>query len=50
MGHSAQKLEGFAQSIVGKGQIIQRVPNMAGTLVWAAGSDPRGDGHAVAQI
>jgi gamma-glutamyltranspeptidase / glutathione hydrolase len=50
MGHDARKVEGFAQSVVGRGQIIQRVPNPGGGLVWAAGSDPRGDGHAVVQI
>ncbi|KAF9518379.1 hypothetical protein BS47DRAFT_1389027 [Hydnum rufescens UP504] len=50
MGHDTRKVEGFAQGVVGRGQIIQRVPTPGGGLVWAAGSDPRGDGHAVVQI
>lgn len=35
---------------MGRGQVIQKVQNDAGRLIWAAGSDPRADGHAVPQI
>jgi gamma-glutamyltranspeptidase len=42
---------GHARGMFGRGQIIQRtVDKVTGRLVWAAGSDPRGDGHASAQI
>ncbi|KAF8607849.1 gamma-glutamyltranspeptidase [Ceratobasidium sp. AG-I] len=48
MGHDARQLTGFKRLMMGRGQIIQKLS--ASELVWAAGSDPRGDGHAVAQI
>ncbi|QRV72590.1 gamma-glutamyltranspeptidase [Ceratobasidium sp. AG-Ba] len=48
MGHDAYLLSGFKRMMMGRGQIIQKLSNKE--LVWAAGSDPRGDGHAVAQI
>lgn len=42
---------GHGRGMFGRGQIIQRtVDKVTGRLVWAAGSDPRGDGHASAQI
>ncbi|KAK1233030.1 hypothetical protein PQX77_003833 [Marasmius sp. AFHP31] len=41
---------GFARSIMGRGQVIQKINDESGRLVWAAGSDPRADGHAAAQI
>lgn len=50
MGHDARALSGFERSMVGRGQVIQKVKNQSGTLVWAAGSDPRADGHASPQI
>lgn len=50
MGHDARKLSGFAQGMVGRGQVIQKLAHPNGRLVYAAGSDPRADGHAVAQI
>lgn len=41
---------GHGRGMFGRGQIIQRtVDKVTGRLVWAAGSDPRGDGHASAQ-
>ncbi|GAA5824946.1 hypothetical protein JCM3770_006715 [Rhodotorula araucariae] len=46
MGHDVELLTGHDRSMFGRGQIIQKLPSGA----WAAGSDPRGDGHAVAQI
>ncbi|KIK70866.1 hypothetical protein GYMLUDRAFT_32937 [Collybiopsis luxurians FD-317 M1] len=50
MGHDARVAKGFSRSIMGRGQIIQRITDTSGQLVWAAGSDPRADGHAAAQI
>lgn len=50
MGHDAQVARGFQRSMMGRGQVIQKIPDASGRLVWAAGSDPRADGHAVAQI
>jgi len=49
MGHDARQVSGFSRVMFGKGQIIQRI-NVSGKNVWAAGSDPRADGHAAAQI
>lgn len=34
--------------MMGRGQVIQKLK--CARLVWAAGSDLRADGHAVAQI
>ena len=50
MGHDARKATGFARSIMGRGQVIQKLNDGSGRTVWAAGSDPRADGHAAAQI
>ncbi len=44
MGHSISKHSGYARSIFGRGQIIQRE---AGTGVLCGGSDPRADGCAM---
>ncbi|KAF8634437.1 hypothetical protein AX15_000886 [Amanita polypyramis BW_CC] len=50
MGHDARVLSGFQRSMVGRGQIIQKISDASGKFVWAAGSDPRADGLAVPQI
>jgi gamma-glutamyltranspeptidase/glutathione hydrolase len=50
MGHDARILSGFARNMFGRGQVIQKIKDTSGRTVWAAGSDPRGDGHAAAQI
>ena len=50
MGHDVRVLTGFNRKLMGRGQIIQKLQDPSGRLVWAAGSDPRGDGHAAAQI
>lgn len=50
MGHDTQVLTGFRRSTMGRGQIIQKINDASGKFVWAAGSDPRGDGHASPQI
>ncbi|CCF52097.1 hypothetical protein NDA11_007966 [Ustilago hordei] len=50
MGHKVKVLDGWARFQFGRGQVIQKVENKQGRLVWAAGSDPRADGQAIAQI
>lgn len=50
MGHDARVVTGFHRGMFGRGQVIQKLPDSSGRLVWAAGSDLRADGHAVAQI
>lgn len=50
MGHDARQVTGFGRAMLGRGQVIQKLENPSGRLVWAAGSDPRADGHAAAQI
>ena len=42
MGHNVIPTAGFARTIFGRGQIINRVDD-----VWEAGSDPRADGQAI---
>ncbi|KAJ3885429.1 gamma-glutamyltranspeptidase [Lentinula edodes] len=50
MGHDARVATGFSRSMMGRGQVIQKIDDAFGATVWAAGSDPRADGHAAAQI
>jgi gamma-glutamyltranspeptidase/glutathione hydrolase len=50
MGHDARLVSGFDRGMMGRGQIIQKMVDLSGRTVWAAGSDPRADGHAAAQI
>lgn len=50
MGHDARQVSGAQRGMMGRGQIIQKLKTLDGGLVWAAGSDLRADGHAVAQI
>jgi len=50
MGHDAYIVKGFQRGMMGRGQVIQRIVDVSGRIVWAAGSDPRADGHAAAQI
>jgi gamma-glutamyltranspeptidase/glutathione hydrolase len=50
MGHDAHVMSGWDRALMGRGQIIQRIIDKSGKTVWAAGSDPRADGHAGAQI
>jgi gamma-glutamyltranspeptidase/glutathione hydrolase len=49
MGHDARVVSGAARGMMGRGQVIQKVHNGSGQLVWAAGSDLRADGHAAPQ-
>ena len=46
LGHHVKLLTGPERAMFGRGQIIFKVPNEDNRLVWAAGSDPRADGHA----
>ena len=50
MGHDVRFVTGFNRRFIGRGQVIQKLQDPSGRFVWAAGSDPRGDGHAAAQI
>jgi gamma-glutamyltranspeptidase / glutathione hydrolase len=50
MGHDARVAAGVQRALMGRGQVIQKIVNQSKTLVWAAGSDPRADGQASAQI
>ena len=50
MGHKVKVVDGWGRFQFGRGQVIQKVENGKGKLVWAAGSDPRADGQAIAQI
>lgn len=45
-GHHITLVKGPDRAMFGRGQIIIRVPNDDERLIWAAGSDPRADGHA----
>jgi len=50
MGHDARLLQGYARGLMGRGQVIERLVDRSGVTVWAGASDPRIDGHVVAQI
>ncbi|KAG6814055.1 hypothetical protein H0H92_003102 [Tricholoma furcatifolium] len=50
MGHDVRTVTGFQRGMLGRGQVIQKLQDTSGRLVWAAGSDMRADGHAAAQI
>ncbi len=50
MGHDIRIVTGFNRGKMGRGQVIQKLRDPSGMLVWAAGSDPRADGHAAAHI
>lgn len=51
MGHDVEVIRGNEQVVFGKGQMILRIEDeKTGRRVWAAGSDPRGDGCAMAQF
>lgn len=50
MGHDVRSVTGYPRGIMGRGQVIQKMTDVSGRTVWAAGSDPRADGHAAPQI
>lgn len=48
LGHKIEVVTGINRSLFGKGQIIRwHMDPVEERGVWSAGSDPRGDGHAV---
>ena len=47
MGHTVEIVRGFKRGLFGRGQVI-RCHFEGGRHVYSAGSDPRGDGAAVA--
>ncbi|TRM66441.1 nucleophile aminohydrolase [Schizophyllum amplum] len=51
MGHDARHVTGLGRNMFGRGQVIQKIVDpTTGRTVFAAGCDPRSDGHAAAQI
>jgi len=50
MGHDARTVSGAGRGMMGRGQVIQRILDRSGKIVWAGGSDPRIDGHVAPQI
>ena len=46
LGHDVELVTGWGRGLFGRGQVI-RVHREDGRTVYSAGSDPRGDGHAV---
>jgi gamma-glutamyltranspeptidase len=50
MGHETHRITGWQRGVFGRGQIIKNCVDPSGRRVWAGGSDPRADGHVVAQI
>lgn len=51
MGHKVEVLTGHKRALFGRGQIIQKIiDSNSGQQLWAAGSDPRADGHAAVEI
>jgi len=50
MGHDVERLFEFSRLTMGRGQIIMKKHDPNGRVLWAAGSDPRADGLAIAQI
>ncbi|KAF2224106.1 nucleophile aminohydrolase [Elsinoe ampelina] len=48
LGHKVEFVEGMGRGLFGRGQVIRwHVDEAEGRGVWSAGSDPRGDGHAL---
>jgi len=48
LGHQVEVVTGMGRGLFGRGQVIRwHVDPVEGRGVWSAGSDPRGDGHAV---
>lgn len=50
LGHDVKSVGGMSRATFGRGQIIKRTKTSAKTWHYAAGSDKRGDGAAVAMI
>ncbi|KAG7662966.1 uncharacterized protein J8A68_003516 [[Candida] subhashii] len=49
MGHNVSVAKGYHRDIFGRAQCIRNL-SKNGRVIWAGGSDPRGDGAAVPQI
>lgn len=48
LGHKVEVVKGADRGLFGRGQVIRwHVDPLEGQGIWSAGSDPRGDGHAV---
>lgn len=48
LGHKVEMVSGMSRGLFGRGQVIRwNVDPVEKRGVWSAGSDPRGDGHAV---
>jgi gamma-glutamyltranspeptidase/glutathione hydrolase len=45
LGHRAEIVKGWKRGVFGRGQVIRQHVE-EGTVIWSAGSDPRGDGAA----
>ena len=50
MGHTVHQVSGWNRAMFGRGQIIQKLQDSKGKLVWAGGSDLRADGQVIAQV
>lgn len=52
MGHKVTPVSGWGRAQFGRGQVIQRIHRggSGAKKAWAAGSDMRADGQAVAQV
>ncbi|PWN52415.1 gamma-glutamyltranspeptidase [Violaceomyces palustris] len=50
MGHEVEVVSGWNRFQFGRGQVIQRLETPRGKVAWAAGSDLRADGQAIAQV
>lgn len=49
MGHLVDRVSGYAREVFGRAQCIQNI-GKDGQVVWAGGSDQRGDGAAIPQL
>ena len=50
MGHDARTVSGFQRTMMGRGQVIQKLVDVSGQVVFAAGCDLRSDGQASPEI
>lgn len=50
LGHKVKIVTGAERGLFGRGQVIAASKDSSGRLLWSAGSDLRGDGHAQPQL
>jgi gamma-glutamyltranspeptidase/glutathione hydrolase len=50
LGHNVKLVVGAERGLFGRGQVIKCERNTSGSILWSAGSDLRGDGHAQPQL